>query len=92
MSKILSDSASVNSGLMRANMTKLYKTVSTSYAFMIPKSLCDFIYRITEIDSAGLISFSEYPIVNTKGVINPGKVYSRMGVEWSSKSGIMSVI
>ena len=79
ISALLSDSTSVNFGLMRANMTKLYKTVSTSYAFMIPpKSLCDFIYIIIEIDSAGLISFSESPIINTKGVINPGKVYSRM--------------
>ncbi len=61
------------------------------YAFLIPESFSKFLCGLKGITTSGTIEF-EGSATNTKGAINPGAAYSKMGEEWLSEHRVQKVI
>jgi hypothetical protein len=81
---LLADNVCKESAIMRANIMTIYTRLYTSFAFMIPESLCIFISTITNIGIDGQIYMSSLEQSNLTGSINPGVVLNKMSSEWLS--------
>jgi hypothetical protein len=78
---LLSDNMSPRSATMRNNITRLWTSMSTNYAFVTPEELCVFMSGLRGINNSGPAECSE-DAPNMKLMTNARKACAKMGPEW----------
>ncbi len=92
ISQLLSDSTSIYSSAMRKNIHDVYTLCSTSYAFMIPIALCEFMHSIGEISNTGILDFSDILINKKSSCVRASEVYVTGGSDFCVSPTVLNVI
>jgi hypothetical protein len=91
LSSLLADTSCKYSSIMRKNIMDICHLVRGPYAFLIPKTLSEFLYGFNNITSGGIMEFIDNP-VQTKDAISAGAVYHTMSEQWLSHNDVLKAI
>ncbi len=91
LSSLLADTSCKYSSIMRKNIMDICQLVRGPYAFLIPKTLSEFLYGFNDITSGGIMEFMDKPM-KMKDAISAGAVYDAVGEQWLSQNDVLKAI
>jgi hypothetical protein len=92
MMVLLSDNTGPEMGIMRKNIMNIYELLRVKLNFMIPLSLCKFMWKIRKIEADGTIVVDEEKDYNISSRGNAGAAYNVMGCDNLSNAKALEAV
>jgi len=89
---LLSDNTGPEMGIMRKNIMNIYELLRVKLNFMIPLSLCKFMWKIRKIEADGTIVVDEEKDYNISSRGNAGAAYNVMGCDNLSNAKALEAV